>query len=112
MGLKNRILDFIARWIIRMAFINRVVNIPRVNISSALQVAIFVRVYEIGGARLWGFVVLVIIMFSVFAYMVDKTDLRIRVERESGKRSEPWIEINKKIVEIQKALKRIEKKIA
>ena len=71
-----------------------------------LQVAMFCKIFNM---RPIGYVItslLFIVVFIWLCWLIDKTSFRKRVEGESGRRSEPTIEILGKLNEIQKQLNR------
>lgn len=95
-----KIPPIIARWFRRLEFINRIQNIPRANIGIALQLAIFIKLFAVSEKYVWIGIAVIILLLLLSAYFVDKTNLQIIVEGESGRHSEAWIELNKKVDKI------------
>ncbi len=96
----KQLISFVSRWFVRAEFTSRIMGLA----LRVLQVAMFCRIFEM---KPLGYIITsgtFVVFFVVTSWALDKTMLRQRIEGETGKRSEP-------IVEILESLKRIERRL-
>jgi hypothetical protein len=100
MNLK-RLIAFTAEWFVRAEFTSRIMGL----VLRLLQVAMFCKIFDM---RPEGYLITAcsfIVLFIATSWCLDKTSLRRRIEGETGRRSEPVVEILQRLERIENGLK-------
>ncbi len=97
----------IAVWTRRIEFANRFKNMG----IGLFAIAAYLKVFNLTGKLSVIFSLMLGTLFLFFAYLLDKTNLRNKVERIKEEKNDAWIELMSNIYEIKGRIDRIEEKL-
>ncbi len=103
--MKGKIIDWITGYFVDCEFLINLTNMPRNIIALTLLVTANLALYKVSVKTTLVMVAITITIFLVLAYVFGRTKLREKIERKRGLKSGPWIDINRRLDEIEEKLK-------
>lgn len=103
-------LDFFTEYFVDAEFLLAIVKFPQNIVSLILLITANMALYNVSPSTTIYISITIGSVFLVGSFLLGKTNLRIKIEEKRGKKSGPWIELNKRLDHIEKMIEELNAK--
>ena len=97
----GKILDWFNAYYVDCEFLMQLLNTPRGILALILLVAANIKLWDVSLKKTVIVTGVLLVVYLIAAYIIGKTKLREKIDRERGKKSGVWIDINKRLDKLE-----------